>query len=253
MNEKYKSIINELSRNPEHIATRRINYLSNILNFDSISTILDIGSWHLKQTIELSQIFEFANIHAFEPNPETNKYCVDVLEKLPNFVKNRISINKLALSNEIGTLNFYQLDKQKSSSTNEGIASLSKLKIDGSLLNDNWVQKEIKVEATTLDKWCLDNKVNKVDLIWMDVQGAELKVLQGSLNTLRNVKAICTEAGLVPYYEEHSLKPDIDKLLFENNFIELEKAFCKTPWSCEKAAEADVIYINKKFIKDLVE
>jgi FkbM family methyltransferase len=251
MNEKYIDRIESLAQNPQNIATRRIKHLTQFLDFDSISTILDIGSWHLKQTIELSQIFEFANIHAFEPNPETNKYCVDVLETLPNFVKNRISINKLALSNEIGTLNFYPLDKQKSSSTNEGIASLSRLKIDGSLLNDNWVQKEIKVEATTLDKWCVDNTVNKVDLIWMDVQGAELKVLQGSISTLKNVKAICTEAGLVPYYEEHSLKKDIDQFMFDNNFIELESAFCKTTWSSDKAAEADVIYVNKNYIKTI--
>jgi len=252
MNEKYINRIESLAQNSENIATRRIKHLIQFLNFDSISTILDIGSWHLKQTIELSQIFEFANIHAFEPNPETNAYCMNVLETLPSFVKNRISINKLALSNETGTLNFYPLDKQRSNSTNEGIASLSKLKIDGSLLNDNWVQKEIKVEATTLDNWCLNNKINKVDLIWMDVQGAELKVLQGSVNTLKDVKAICTEAGLVPYYEEHSLKNDIDSFMFENGFVELESAFCKTTWSCDKAAEADVIYVNSKFIKDLV-
>jgi hypothetical protein len=44
-----------------------------------VETILDIGSWHLKQTIELSQIFEFAKIHAFEPNPETNQYCNNIL------------------------------------------------------------------------------------------------------------------------------------------------------------------------------
>jgi len=251
MNDKYKDIVSQLSQNPENIASRRINFLIENIDFDKIKTILDIGSWHLKQTIELAQIFQFANIYAFEPNPETFNYCCNVLENLPNFMKNRISIHELALTNETGRLSFFPLDKTKTHSTNEGIASLSKLRshMDGSLLNDKWIQKEITVEATTLEKWAEQNNIKQIDLIWMDVQGAELKVLQGSKSILSNVKAICTEAGLTPYYEEHSLKQQIDDFMKDNNFIELEKAFCKTSWSGEKAAEADVIYINKNFIK----
>jgi FkbM family methyltransferase len=248
MNEKYKNIINNLIQNPENIATKRINHLVDIINFDSINTILDIGSWHLKQTIELAQIFDNSIICAFEPNPETYDVCCNVHNKLPQFLKNKISINKLALSDINGILKFYPLDKSKSNSSNEGIASLSKLKIDGSLLNDFWIQKEIEVQSMKLDDWCKLNNKNKIDLIWMDVQGAELKVLQGSIDTLKNVKAICTEAGLIAYYEEHSLKKDIDNFMFENNFIELENAFLKTSWSSDKAADEDVIYVNKKFI-----
>jgi FkbM family methyltransferase len=251
MNKQYRDIVTNLVQNSENIASKRVEYLLDIIDFNQIKTILDIGSWHLKQTLELSQIFEFATIHAFEPNPETFQYCQNVLKSLPNFVKNRISIHDLALTNEIGKLSFYPLDKTKTHSSNEGIASLSKLRsdMDGSLLNDKWVQKEIIVNASTLDKWAEENGVHNIDLIWMDVQGAELKVLQGSKTVLPNVKAICTEAGLTPYYEEHSLKQHIDDFMKENNFIELENAFCKTTWSSDKAAEADVIYVNKKFIK----
>ena len=221
MNDKYRSTIYKLVQNPENIASKRVEYLLDAIDFNQIKTILDIGTWHLKQTIELSQIFEFATIHAFEPNPETFKYCSNVLQSLSNFMKNRISIHEIALTNEIGRLSFYPLDKTKTHSTNEGIASLSRLRshMDGSLLNDKWVQKEITVEATTLEKWSQQNNIKAIDLIWMDVQGAELKVLQGSKSVLSNVKAICTEAGLTPYYEEHSLKQQIDDFMKENNIV----------------------------------
>jgi FkbM family methyltransferase len=165
-------------------------------------------------------------------------------------MKNRISVHEVALSNCDGTSFFYPLDKTKTNSSNEGIASLSKLKnyMNGSLLNDKWVQKQITVSTSTMDTWCLKNNIQDIDLLWMDVQGAELKVLEGAKSILPKIKIICTEVGLVPYYEDHATKDQIDKIMFENNFIELKSAFCKTSWSNDLAAEADVIYLNKNFI-----
>jgi FkbM family methyltransferase len=252
MNNKFIEKVNYLSQNPENIASRRIRYLLKYLNFDNINEILDIGSWHLKQTIEMAEIFEFSIINAFEPNPETAQYCRNILDTLPFHYQNRISIYEIALTDYIGKAKFYPLDKNKTNSTNEGIASLSKLKkdMDGSLLKDKWVQKEIEVITDTLDNWAKKNQ-SSPDLIWMDVQGAELNVLQGSIETLKNVKAICTEAGLIGYYENHSLKKDIDSFMEKNNFIEIKEAFLETTWSSDKAAEADVIYINKKFMVNL--
>ena len=249
MNENYKNKIASLLTNSENIASKRIEYLINYINFDTIKCIFDIGSWHLKQTLEMSQIFQYSFINAFEPNPETANYCKTVLSNMSSFDQNRIFIHETALTDYIGRAKFYPLDKLKTHSTNEGIASLNKLKenMDGSLLNDKWIQKEIEVETDTLDNWCSKNNCYP-DLIWMDVQGAELNVLKGSTSILKNVKAICTEAGLIPYYENHSLKDDIDKLMEKNNFIELKEAFCRTTWSCATAAEADVIYLNKGFI-----
>ena len=252
MNQKFAEKINYLTQNPENIASKRIQFLLKYLNFNEIYEILDIGSWHLKQTIEMAQIFDFSLINAFEPNPNTAQHCRDVLKTLPFHFQNRISIHETALTDFSGKAKFYPLDKDKTYSTNEGIASLSKLKdgMDGSLLKDKWVQKEIEVSTDTLDNWTSTNN-SKPDLIWMDVQGAELNVLKGATKTLKNIKAICTEAGLVGYYENHSLKKDIDLFLEKNNFIELKEAYCPTTWSSEKAAEADVIYINKKYMVNL--
>ena len=51
--------------------------------------------------------------------------------------------------------------------------------------------------------------------------------------------------------ENHTLKKDIDSFMENNNFIELKEAFQETSWSSNKAAEADVIYINKKFMVNI--
>lgn len=248
----FKQTIMQLCQNPENIASKRISYLLDKLNFDSIRIILDIGSWHLKQTIEMATIFPNANIHAFEPNPDTYRLCVSIRDSLPQQMKERIIIHQIALSDTIGQVDFYPLDKTKTNSSNEGIASLSPLRknMDGSLLGDKWVQKKITVESNTLDEWCFTNRIGPVDFIWMDVQGAELRVLTGAKHIIKSVKAVCTEAGIVPYYENHSLKSELDSYFFENNFSELEEAFLRTTWSSDKAAEADVIYINNNFTKE---
>lgn len=247
----FEKTINELILNGENIASKRIKYLINKIDLNSIKFIMDIGSWHLKQTIEMSIIFPNAVIHAFEPNPKTYELCLKVRDSLPESLKNRIFVHKIAFSDSTGQADFYVLDESKTDSLNEGIASLNLLseKMDGALLNDKWIQKKISVDTDTIDNWCFNNKIVPIDLIWMDVQGAELKVLNGANTVIKSVKAVCTEVGVVPYYENHSLKNDVDEYFFKNSFCELKEAFLKTSWSSDIAAEADVIYVNKKFAK----
>jgi hypothetical protein len=105
-------------------------------------------------------------------------------------------------------------------------------------------QLEIDVQGYRLDDWCRDAKLDSVDAIWMDVQGAELHVLKGAENTLANVQCIMTEAGLIPYYEGHTLKTDIDAFLTSLGFVEVEPAR-EQP----HAAEVNAIYVNQRFAK----
>jgi len=85
------------------------------------------------------------------------------------------------------------------------------------------VQKEITVNAVTLDTWCAQNNIQP-DIIWMDAQGAELDILKGAEQTLASVKVILTEVGLIPYYHGHTLKADIDGYLASLGFRELVTA-----------------------------
>ena len=50
-----------------------------------------------------------------------------------------------------------------------------------------------------LDDWANNNNIERVDLIWMDVQGAEGEVLDGGKNIIKNTRYIWSEYGETSY------------------------------------------------------
>jgi FkbM family methyltransferase len=228
------------------LVAQRLRHLLDKMDFSKVRTILDIGSWHLNQSLEFMHIFPNARVYAFEPNPFSAELCRQKAASLPFPHNNRVSVVEVALTNKVGEVSFYPLDTNKTTSINHGMSSTLKLKdgMDGAWHNDKWVQKEIKVKANTLDSWCVENEVVP-DLLWVDVQGAEYNLYEGGRTTIKNhVMAILTEVGIVPYYEGHSVKPDIDRLLKDElGMDEVESSF-----EMADPYEANTIYINKERI-----
>lgn len=78
--------------------------------------------------------------------------------------------------------------------------------------NASWVEfKEAQIECRTLD-FLMGNIVSCVDLIWMDVQGAELKVLEGAKETLKLTKYIYTECQEGRYHGQPGLEGIMEAL-----------------------------------------
>ena len=135
------------------------------------------------------------------------------------------------------------MDREKASSNNSGIASKYRLIDEKVFGHENNVQKEITVDSIRLDDWCKTHNV-RPNLIWMDAQGAELDILRGAENSLRDIQAILTEVGLKSYYNGQSLKTEIDEYLANHGFFELESGYVQ-----RHEFEADTIYVNRNFIK----
>lgn len=221
------------------IVNNRINFIIDKINLENVNTILDIGSWHLEQSLEFSNIFPNSKIYAFEPVPSSYELCLTK-------IKDNITIFNLALSNQTGELPFYEVDVNSSSHPNVGASSLLKFKdgLNGSFFNQVWNQKEITVKSMTLDNWSNENNIDNIDIIWIDVQGAELDVFKGGSEILKKTKIIFTEVGLKPYYEGHSLQLDIDSYLTSLGFVEIKESFELNGFDYE----ANTIYVNEKFL-----
>jgi FkbM family methyltransferase len=228
----------KIIQNTNTIVANRMKYVVDIIDWDSIDTICDIGSWHLGQSIEFLELLPDSKIHAFEANPENYEKCKGIHSSLHGYFKKNLKVYNTALNDQPGKIKFYPVIDE-----NPGASSKYKL-MQGhteEYFNKSWKQKEIEVDATTLDLWKDGNDIDKVDIIWIDVQGAELDVFRGAKKTLENVKCIFTEVGLKPYYEGQALKSDIDQFLInECGFVEVVDSFEYNGSDCE----GNTIYVK---------
>ena len=59
------------------------------------------------------------------------------------------------------------------------------------LKKDNY--KKIKIKLEKLYLFCKKNKIKKIDILKIDTEGHEMKVLKGSIDILRNTNVILVE------------------------------------------------------------
>ncbi|MDH5716436.1 MAG: FkbM family methyltransferase [Spirochaetia bacterium] len=122
------------------------------------------------------KVGEKGKVYSFEPN---NQIIVELKKNISlNSIKN-IKVNQLALSEKKGKAKLSQYEKGE--------------EVYSSLSNTAYPGKKItgyeKVNIDTVDNFIKKNNINKVDLIKIDVEGAELLVLKGSKKLLSDKKA----------------------------------------------------------------
>jgi FkbM family methyltransferase len=76
----------------------------------------------------------------------------------------------------------------------------------------------IDLETTTLDAFCQEEGIETIDFLQIDVQGADLKVLQGASQILDSVLAIQVEVEFSPLYLNQPLFADVDQFLRLRDF-----------------------------------
>ncbi len=223
----------------------RFQHLVDIVDFDSLKTVMEIGSWDALDSIEIARLLPNAQVHIFEAAADNIPICNANINRTD--VKNRIKLWNMAGNDRTGILEFNAVDIERSETKyNRGVGSKYKLipGLEGGFINEHWAQKPVKVWGYKLDDWRTQYNIPPIDAIWMDVQGAELDVLKGATNTLLETRVVMTEAGIKPYYEGQALKPEIDAFLKKLGFWELTSAF-----HLAHEMEANVIYCNSRFCK----
>jgi FkbM family methyltransferase len=122
-----------------------------------------------------------------------------------------VKIIETVLSDKNEEVNFY---RQSESATS------SMLRIDEELLGghlDTSIAEVTTHKAVPLDE-LLSGDNRHADLLKIDVQGAELLVLRGAVNTLKRTSFVWVEVSFKPLYEESATFDEIYQFMNANNF-----------------------------------
>jgi len=174
----------------------------------SISEIAIVGAHDGAEISRLIGQYPNVHINAFEPSQAA-------FSKLQSrFGSNRsVSLFNIAVSDRIGEALFYELPL-------EGNGSLLKpLESRWREINKQPVSSTSSsiVSTSTLDTLLAD--IPKLDLLWIDVQGAELSVLSGGVNVLNRTTAIFLEVSIPDSPYSQGCKFDnLDQHLQSKNF-----------------------------------
>jgi FkbM family methyltransferase len=136
-------------------------------------TIFDIGGNMGWYSIGLYKTKKNVDIHTFEPIPNTYESLVG--NARINGAK--IKINNFGLSDRKQDLTFYFYK--------EGSGNAS-----AAIMNNDRENIEVKCHVDTLDNYFIEQKLEKLDFIKCDVEGAELLTFRGGIKTIEKCKPI---------------------------------------------------------------
>ena len=177
--------------------------------------VLDVGARDCRESLDFAAAFPGATIYAFECNPATLPACRAAAAGEP-----RVRLTEQAVTDTDGRTAFFPIDQAKtvtgSADGNPGASSLFEATGDYPL--ERYVQRRVEVETTRLDTFLARAGIGHVDVLWMDVQGAELLVLRGLGERLADVDWIHLEAEQFEIYRGQALLPAIDAYLATRGF-----------------------------------
>ena len=199
------------------------NFTKHINHSNDPYVIFDVGSRDCLQSIEFYNAFPNAKIYAFECNPNT----LDTCRKNISPYTDRITLIEGAVCDYDGEITFHPIDQENTKSSwsdgNPGASSLFKFHEEYNKYhdskNENYVQTKITTNCHRLDTVMKKLNIPKVDIIWMDLQGAELLALKGLGDHLNSVQYIHTEVTNCNMYCGGCKTNDIlnfTKYFFEN-------------------------------------
>jgi FkbM family methyltransferase len=148
-----------------------LDYTKNLLRKNPV--IFDVGANIGKYSLLVNEVFEKrVKIYAFEPSRKIFRSLEKSTKMFSNIKSFQIGIGEVE---KAATLYY---DKEKSA-----LASIHKRKLDH--LGIDFNRKE-EVTIVSLDNFCQENKIERINLLKLDIEGNEINALRGASRLLKN-------------------------------------------------------------------
>lgn len=208
--------------------------------------IFDIGGNKGQSIAKYKTLFNNPIIHSFEPLKSEFEIMKNKFES-----DNDIILNNYAMGETPGKKTF-NISAQTGASSFNNINLNSKwAKVRSKEFNKSINQfiSSTEVKISTVDDYVFDNNIENIDLLKIDTQGYEDKVLKGSLKTLSDnkIKVIVTEIMFDDVYDKYLSFSEIEKFLLPNDFRMVGIYLSSNSLFDNLTFFADVCYFNKKY------
>jgi FkbM family methyltransferase len=170
------------------------------------AAVVEAGAFDGHDTAQLARLLQRGQVYSFEPVPDLYAQAARRTARYPN-----VKLFQCALGRDCGEAEFFV-------SSNRGMSS--SLLPPGAMgqLYQGVTFSRIRVSVTTLDAWAESNGIQRVDALWLDLQGHELAALQGATRLLEGVRVIFTEVNFLPIYAGGALYHELHAWLFAKGF-----------------------------------
>ena len=202
-------------------------------------TIFDVGAHVGNVSLKYNKLFPNSSIYSFEPFPES----FSSLQQNTSQHKNIKIFNK-GLGEYVGSSKFHSNIHEQ---TNSILATHEEA-------NSNWgntdmlnTKEVLNIELTTVDQVVAEENIKRIDILKMDVQGAEYKVMAGAKKIMEEemISLIYTEIITIPTYQNQQKLDAVLKMYREYGF-ELFTIYNSGYTEKGRLQYIDAIFINTK-------
>ncbi len=166
--------------------------------------ILDVGAHRGESLSFFMRIFPDATVYSFEPDPRNYPILAEEAVKHPSCFT-----FPLAVANRTGEIDFFMQDLTHIGGTRP-INHDSRDSLGYAARAPN---QRVSVACTTLADFVARERIGAIDLLKIDVQGAETDVLEGADGALDRVQTVSVECTFFDLYGEPKGLLDVERLM----------------------------------------
>jgi FkbM family methyltransferase len=208
--------------------------------------IFDIGA-HTGETVKKYRpLLPGAHFYCFEPFPETFEALREAVGQ-----DDLVRLVQMAVAEVPGTKDFYVSARDVTNSLlprpepEEGRRYYrSRAQTIG----------QTTVSVTTIDDFCRTEGISNIDILKMDIQGAELMALRGATDKLSNslIDLVYTEVRFVPHYKGEAMFCELSAFLskFDYSLFDLYHPLYATNGQLR---EADALFVSPRARKHVID
>lgn len=200
--------------------------------------IFEAGAHYGEDTITMKKKWPKAKMICFEPNPNAFKKHIENTKNLPGINRQQLAVNTYN-----GTVTFHLC---YGSTGNDPIFDGASSILEASdSMKIHYQGPKITVPCVVLDDWCKSNKIDRIDFMWLDLEGVEGQLFKSSPQILSTVKVIYAETNLYPFRVDTTQYSDLNIILVKAGFIMLSH------WYYE-GLQGNAIFVKKELFDKLV-